>query len=195
MKCRGMQALHLLALEPIAEFHADKNSYGFRPKRSAADAIGACYYFRIKIKERYTMSHIKLSNNGKSPFEKLMGHAPEVLNQWAKLEEVFFRSNVFTSGFLEQIRRALAFKNLCQYCMLKAGPPDENPESVRLAIALRFANKFAIDHTSIPKREIQEMKQYFSHSELIELIAFCSFVTASQKFGSCLGLQSSDHYK
>ncbi|MDA0697986.1 MAG: group II intron reverse transcriptase/maturase [Proteobacteria bacterium] len=44
MKCRGMQALHLLALEPIAEFYADKNSYGFRPKRSAADAIGACYY-------------------------------------------------------------------------------------------------------------------------------------------------------
>jgi RNA-directed DNA polymerase len=44
MKCRGMQALHLLALEPIVEFYADKNSYRFRPKRSAADAIGACYY-------------------------------------------------------------------------------------------------------------------------------------------------------
>lgn len=43
MKCRAMQALHLLALEPIAEFKADKNSYGFRPKRSAADALGACH--------------------------------------------------------------------------------------------------------------------------------------------------------
>ena len=30
MKCRGMQALHLLSLEPIAETLADKNSYGFR---------------------------------------------------------------------------------------------------------------------------------------------------------------------
>ena len=38
-----MQALHLLALDPIAEFYADKNSYGFRPKRSAADALGACH--------------------------------------------------------------------------------------------------------------------------------------------------------
>ncbi|CAM3015379.1 hypothetical protein [Legionella worsleiensis] len=141
------------------------------------------------------MSHVELSNYGGSPFEKLMGHAPEVLNQWVKLEEVFFRSNAFTLEFLEQIRRALAFKNLCHYCMLKAGPPEGNPESARSAIALRFANKFAIDHTSISKEEVQEMEFYFSRNELIELIAFCSFVTASQKFGSCLGLQSADHYK
>lgn len=43
MKCRAMQGLHLLALDPVAEFYADKNSYGFRPKRSTADAIGACF--------------------------------------------------------------------------------------------------------------------------------------------------------
>lgn len=39
MKDRAMQALHLLALEPIAEMKANKNSYGFRPKRSAQDAL------------------------------------------------------------------------------------------------------------------------------------------------------------
>lgn len=39
MADRAMQALWLLALEPIAEERADKNSYGFRPKRSPADAI------------------------------------------------------------------------------------------------------------------------------------------------------------
>ncbi len=44
MGCRGMQALHLLALEPVAETLADKNSYGFRPKRSAADAMVQCWY-------------------------------------------------------------------------------------------------------------------------------------------------------
>lgn len=43
MKCRAMQALYLLALEPIAEMQADKNSYGFRPKRCAADAIEQCF--------------------------------------------------------------------------------------------------------------------------------------------------------
>jgi RNA-directed DNA polymerase len=43
MKCRAMQALHLLALEPVAETTADLNSYGFRPERSTADAGGQCF--------------------------------------------------------------------------------------------------------------------------------------------------------
>ena len=34
MKDRAMQALHKLALEPVAESLADKNSYGFRPERA-----------------------------------------------------------------------------------------------------------------------------------------------------------------
>jgi RNA-directed DNA polymerase len=43
MHDRAMQALYLLALEPIAETTADPNSYGFRKERSTADAIGQCY--------------------------------------------------------------------------------------------------------------------------------------------------------
>ena len=38
-----MQALYLLALEPIAETTADPNSYGFRRERSTADAIEGCF--------------------------------------------------------------------------------------------------------------------------------------------------------
>jgi RNA-directed DNA polymerase len=43
MRDRAMQALFKLALEPIAETTADPNSYGFRPKRSCADAIEQCH--------------------------------------------------------------------------------------------------------------------------------------------------------
>ncbi|SUB51670.1 group II intron reverse transcriptase/maturase [Pasteurella testudinis] len=39
MKDRAMQALYLLALQPVAETTADKGSYGFRLNRSTADAI------------------------------------------------------------------------------------------------------------------------------------------------------------
>lgn len=42
MKDRAMQALHLLALDPVAEVTADPNSYGFRPERSTADAVVQC---------------------------------------------------------------------------------------------------------------------------------------------------------
>ncbi len=40
---RAMQALHKLALAPVAETTADPNSYGFREGRSCADAIAAAF--------------------------------------------------------------------------------------------------------------------------------------------------------
>ena len=43
MKDRAMQKLHLLALEPVSETTADRNSYGFRPERSTADARAQCF--------------------------------------------------------------------------------------------------------------------------------------------------------
>jgi len=43
MKDRAMQALYLLALDPIVETQADPNSYGFRRERSCADAIQQTY--------------------------------------------------------------------------------------------------------------------------------------------------------
>src|SRR6266516_954430 len=43
MLCRAMQALYLLARDPIAEVMGDPNSYGFRSARSPADAIEQCF--------------------------------------------------------------------------------------------------------------------------------------------------------
>lgn len=43
MKDRAMQALYLLALDPVSETTADKNSYGFRKARSAHDALEQCF--------------------------------------------------------------------------------------------------------------------------------------------------------
>ena len=44
MRDRAMQALWLLALEPVAETTADNNSYGFRPMRSTHDAIESIFH-------------------------------------------------------------------------------------------------------------------------------------------------------
>lgn len=43
MKDRAMQALYLLALEPLAEMTADPHSYGFRKERRCQDAIQQCH--------------------------------------------------------------------------------------------------------------------------------------------------------
>jgi RNA-directed DNA polymerase len=67
MKCRAMQALHLLALEPVAEHYSDKNSYGFRPKRSCADAMTMCH---ILLSKKYSSQFI-LEGDIKSCFDKI----------------------------------------------------------------------------------------------------------------------------
>ena len=43
MDDRAMQTLYKIALEPMAESLADKNSYGFRPRRSCNDAVAASF--------------------------------------------------------------------------------------------------------------------------------------------------------
>ena len=44
MSDRALQTLHKIALEPMAESLADKNSYGFRPRRSCNDAVSGCFH-------------------------------------------------------------------------------------------------------------------------------------------------------
>ncbi|HAT1766728.1 TPA: hypothetical protein KKW30_002472 [Legionella pneumophila] len=139
------------------------------------------------------MSLIELSDCGSSLFERLLGHAPKILEDWNQLESSFFQSTTFSPEFLEQVRRALAFNNQCQYCMAKAGPPDQNPEDNRLIEALRFANKFAISNL-VDEEEIARLKKYFSDAEIVELVAFCSFISASQRIGAVLGLKESSYY-
>jgi len=88
MRDRAMQALHLLALEPVSETLADKNSYGFRPKRSCHDAIGQCFLALAKSNSAQWI----LEGDIKGCFDNishewLIKNAPTdttILKQWLK---------------------------------------------------------------------------------------------------------------
>jgi len=88
MKDRAMQALYLLALEPVAETTADGHSYGFRPERSTADAIQHC--FNVLCKK--TSAQWILEGDIKGCFDNishdwLLNHIPTdrmVLRKWLK---------------------------------------------------------------------------------------------------------------
>ncbi len=88
MKDRAMQALFLLALEPIAETTADNASYGFRRSRSTADAIAHCH---IVLGREYAPQWI-LEGDIKGCFDNinhewLLNHIPmekRILRQWLK---------------------------------------------------------------------------------------------------------------
>jgi len=88
MKDRAMQALHKLALEPVAETLADKNSYGFRSERSCADAIGQSF----NVLGRKSSAQWILEGDIKSCFDEishewLMNNVPMdkgILRKWLK---------------------------------------------------------------------------------------------------------------
>jgi RNA-directed DNA polymerase len=96
MKDRAMQALHLLALEPIAECTGDPNSYGFRQHRSCRDALkqifsclsqklGATWIYEADIKGCFdNISHEWLL--------KFIPMDKQVLRKWLK------------SGYIEQMK-------------------------------------------------------------------------------------------
>lgn len=88
MKDRAMQALYLLALEPVAETTADNHSYGFRSERSTADAIQQCF---IVLKGKHAAQWI-LEGDIKGCFDNishkwLMANVPidkSILTKWLK---------------------------------------------------------------------------------------------------------------
>jgi RNA-directed DNA polymerase len=94
MHDRAMQALYLLALEPIVETTGDRNSYGFRRARSAADAIEQCF----KLLSKRSAPRWVLEGDIQSCFDRishawLLDHVPTdrvVLRKW------------LTAGFMEQ---------------------------------------------------------------------------------------------
>lgn len=85
---RAMQALYLLALEPVSETTADRNSYGFRPMRSTADAIEQCF---INLSRKNSAEWV-LEGDIKGCFDNinhewLIDHVPMdrvILRKWLK---------------------------------------------------------------------------------------------------------------
>jgi alkylhydroperoxidase family enzyme len=124
-----------------------------------------------------------------------MGHAPLVLESWSRLEEVFFRRSILPAQLLEQVRRTLALGHGCAYCQAKAGPPDKCQAEFRTSLAVGLAQVFATDHKGIDERMLQTMREHFSEPELVELVAFMSFMWAGGTFGNVLGIQAPERYE
>jgi len=84
---RAMQALHLLALDPVAETTADKNSYGFRQQRSCADAIQQCFNALTNANTQWILEGDIRSCFDRISHDWLVAHIPmdrAILQKWLK---------------------------------------------------------------------------------------------------------------
>jgi RNA-directed DNA polymerase len=73
---RGQQALHLLALDPVVETQADRNSYGFRQQRSCADALVQCFLALRSANTQWILEGDIKSCFDKISREWLLHHVP-----------------------------------------------------------------------------------------------------------------------
>jgi RNA-directed DNA polymerase len=111
MQDRAHQALHLFALEPIAETTADPNSYGFRKARSVADAIEQC----CNVLSRSTSAQWILEGDIQSCFDEishewLLDQTPmdrTILRKWLKAG---LMSKMSTSRLLPERHREALFR-------------------------------------------------------------------------------------
>jgi RNA-directed DNA polymerase len=87
MKDRAQQALYLLALAPVVETTADKNSYGFRQQRSCADAIEQCFKALRSANTQWILEGDIKSCFDKISHDWLLAHVPidrVILQKWLK---------------------------------------------------------------------------------------------------------------
>ena len=83
-----MQALYLLAADPVAEVTGDPNSYGFRPARSTADAIEQCFtVLRSRHLRQWIWRAISNPASTRISHDWLVAHIPmdkTILRKWLK---------------------------------------------------------------------------------------------------------------
>ena len=182
MRDRAMQALYLLALNPIAETTGDETSYGFRPKRSTADAIQQCFMLLFsKGAAQWILEGDIESCFDKISHEWLQEHVPmekDILHQWLKAgfidKSVFFPTEDGTpqGGIASPVLANLALDGLLR--RLREKFPKSATNSARHRVYLvRYADDFIItgDSKEVLEAEVRPLVEEFLEERGLTLSA------------------------
>ena len=176
-----MQALYLLALAPVAETTGDWASYGFRPKRSCADAIARCF---LMLSQPRSAKWI-LEGDIRSCFDKishewLLANVPmerSILRKWLKAGFMDGRTLYSSDEGTPQggiISPTLANSTLdgLQALLKQHFSARIGPGSPRLKVNLvRYADDFIITGTSrqVLEQQVRPLVERFLADRGLEL--------------------------
>jgi RNA-directed DNA polymerase len=179
MTDRAMQALHLMALESVAETLADRNSYGFRKGRSAADAIAQCFH----LLARGHSAQWILEADIKSCFDRishewLMEHIPmekSILQKWLKAGymegQLLHPTDEGTpqGGIISPVLANMALDGLEK--VLEARFPKPKSGYNAKVNLVRYADDFIItgDTQELLEKEVIPLIETFLHERGLEL--------------------------
>jgi RNA-directed DNA polymerase len=162
LKDRAMQALYLLALEPVAECLADPNSYGFRTERCQADAIEQCF----KVLSQKNSAQWIYEGDIKACFDRishdwLLKNIPidkTILSQWLKAgfidQQGFYptEAGVPQGGIISPVIANLVLDGLEAKLREKCSTSNGRNPSAKVNL-IRFADDFIITASSKERLE------------------------------------------
>ncbi len=158
---RAMQALEESALQPVAETLADSHSYGFRPNRSTADAIGQCFVvLATKDAAKWILEADISGCFDNISHEWLLEHIPMdkgILRQWLKagyLESgTLHKTNAGTpqGGIISPVLANMTLDGL--EAAVHAAHSQKSPRPRKKLHIVRYADDFVITSNS---REVLE---------------------------------------
>jgi RNA-directed DNA polymerase len=161
---RARQCLAKFALEPEWESHFEANSYGFRPARSAHDAIGAIFN-GIRYKAKFVLdADLKAcfdNINQEALLEKL--HTYTAMNHAVKgwLKAGVFENGVFApteAGTPQGGTVSPLLANIALQGMDEAILSPRNRKHVEQPILIRYADDYVVLHSDLEKLKQAEQK-------------------------------------
>lgn len=188
MRCRAMQALYLLALDPIAEATADRQSYGFRPERSTADAMQKCF---LILSRNYSPQWV-LEGDIKGCFDAishtwLLTHIPmekAMLQKWLKAgymeKHVLYPTEAGTpqGGICSPVVANMALDGL--EARLREKFPERANHSYKEKVSLiRYADDFIItgETKELLESEVKPLVEQFMRERGLELSSKKTVIT------------------
>lgn len=180
MHDRAMQALYLLALDPIAETLGDPNSYGFRPERSTADAIEQSFnaLARQHSPQWILEGDIRACFDGIS-HAWLLAHIPMdtgMLRKWLKAgfmeKHVLYptEAGVPQGGICSPVIANLALDGLER--MVRTHYPSNTRRARHAKVnVVKYADDFIITGSSheLLEQEVKPLVEQFLHARGLEL--------------------------
>lgn len=145
-------------------------------------------------KEQYT----RVFGENADTRSQIFAHAPELAQAMVAFNEATRRYGTLNARLIELVRLRVSFFNQCRVCMatrdaeaINAGLTEalvcslEKPSEAQdltdaERAAVLFADRFATDHLSITDETFDELRQYFTDAQLMEL---CFRVAGMVGFG------------
>jgi RNA-directed DNA polymerase len=198
MRDRAMQALYLLALDPVAETTADANSYGFRTARSAADAIEACFIALC----RNDRAQWILEGDIRSCFDQishewLLAHIPmekAILKKWLKagyMEKHRLHpteDGTPQGGIISPALANMALNGL-ERLLISHFPKKGRPEKRAKVNLIRYADDFCVTGNSkeLLEQEVKPLVEQFLKERGLQLSSEKTVITHIEQGFDFLG--------